>query len=562
VQRLAGRLSAFESKHPWPRRVVIAVVAVSVAFLATTEPLTTIRGTAIGRAPDASFYAPNRVAVMYFDVAGDTSEIADVGDYLTDEIIHRLSSVDTLQVVSSNGVRRFRRKGAPVDTIVKALHVGTIVTGRIVKFDNTTTVLVEFADASGVATGGSSIHFNGVDATAMVDSVAQIISDNLRKKIGDDIELGRWRLSDNAEAGIAFARALSTDREFDRLSEQGPVMLQTRVASSIGQLERAMKLDPDWIEPLLLRAQLGWDMSFYCTIATDCDRSAAAWMQEAQDYANRALDLEPGSSHALELRGRTAFYAWVFGFEHDPGVIDRARADLEQAVAADERNAVAWKTLSAVRHELNDLQGAYNAARQALLADEFLRERPEILWRLFETAFELDRDPEASQACREIAESPSDDWQKWQAAMCTLQLQAWSNDRMTELDSASHIVEPYLGRKRDIAGRNGPILGMGYAAVLARAGFRERAQDMIRQMRIEATSQSMPETETALFEAAAWARLGEVDNAVDLAEAYLRANPSARRNTITRRWFRGEIAKQLAERLLVQDGAPQLTDNR
>ena len=544
-----------QMRYNWSRRLVFAIT-IFIAFLAVIEPLATRRGSATGVEPEPVVYPPNRVAIMYFDVGGDTTELARIADLLTEVVIQRLTEIDTLHVISSDGVFRFRRKHPPTDTIINALHVGTVVNGRIHKLDGTTSIMVDISDMTGTTTVAiNRIDFKDTDVLAMVDSVAEIISDDLRRKIGDDIELGRWRGAANAEAEVAYANALSVEREFDAISKLGTASVQESISAADELLEKALRLDPGWVEPHLLRGQLAWSMGFHCMITNDCDRSSAAWLGLAGIAAARALEIDGGNSRALELRGRTRFYAWVYGFENDPKVIDEAEGDLREALRQNRRNAMAWKTLSAVLNEKNDLVGALEAAKGALDVDQFLKERSEVLWRLFETAFELENDLEATTACRRLRDSGNN---AWQAAMCELELDAWAPDRRIDIDSARRLAEPHLHATDRVGRRNAPIIGMLYAAVLARNNEKSAAKKIIRAMHLIAEQNiaaGITNAEVTVYEAAAWARLGEVDTAIELATSYLEKDPSVRKNIASRRWFKGEVARRLTQPIL--DSAPQ-----
>jgi len=105
--------------------LAFAVVALGVWL---TRPLWKggPRGSRDGPRPD-----PNRLAVLYFEDPTPGHALAYLAGGLTEALIHELSDVSTLQVISSNGVAPFRNADVPLDSIARLLNVGTIVDGRV-----------------------------------------------------------------------------------------------------------------------------------------------------------------------------------------------------------------------------------------------------------------------------------------------------------------------------------------------------------------------------------------------------------------------------------------------
>ena len=57
----------------------------------------------------------NRIAVMYFENRSGSDSLGYLADGLTEGLIHELSVVKPLQVISRNGVAPFRKAAAPPD---------------------------------------------------------------------------------------------------------------------------------------------------------------------------------------------------------------------------------------------------------------------------------------------------------------------------------------------------------------------------------------------------------------------------------------------------------------
>ncbi|MBK6485879.1 MAG: protein kinase [Gemmatimonadetes bacterium] len=94
-----------------------ATSATSTAASTTTAP---------GAAADQ-----RRIAVLYFDNLSDDARVGRIAHGLTEDLIDELGAVRGLHVISPNGVRPFRDASVPVDSIGRALAVGTVVGGSV-----------------------------------------------------------------------------------------------------------------------------------------------------------------------------------------------------------------------------------------------------------------------------------------------------------------------------------------------------------------------------------------------------------------------------------------------
>ncbi|HEY6807450.1 MAG TPA: serine/threonine-protein kinase, partial [Gemmatimonadales bacterium] len=90
---------------------------------------------------------PRHVAVLYFDDRSPDRSLGYLADGLTEELIHQLSAVSALQVVSRNGVAPFRHLTVGTDSIRRALNVGTIVDGTLAPAGDSLRLTVSMVDA-------------------------------------------------------------------------------------------------------------------------------------------------------------------------------------------------------------------------------------------------------------------------------------------------------------------------------------------------------------------------------------------------------------------------------
>ena len=74
---------------------------------------------------------PTDVAVLYFDDFSLGGELEYLANGITEALIHELSQVEALRVVSRNGVKPFRDPTISLDSLARVLGVGSIVEGSV-----------------------------------------------------------------------------------------------------------------------------------------------------------------------------------------------------------------------------------------------------------------------------------------------------------------------------------------------------------------------------------------------------------------------------------------------
>ena len=90
----------------------------------------------------------NRIAVMYFENRGMADSLGYIADGLTEALIHEMSGVKGLQVISRNGVAPFRHSTVTTDSIGRALKSGTLVQGTVAQSDDRLRLSVSLVNAA------------------------------------------------------------------------------------------------------------------------------------------------------------------------------------------------------------------------------------------------------------------------------------------------------------------------------------------------------------------------------------------------------------------------------
>jgi DNA-binding SARP family transcriptional activator/TolB-like protein len=497
-------------------------------------------------------YDPRRIAVLYFDDDSRGGELGYLARGLTEMLIHELSQVPALDVVSRNGVKPYRDGNVPLDSVAARLRVGSLVEGSVQGAGDSVRVTVQLIDANAQSHLASRVIVRPVgNVLALESALAEEVSGFLRRRMGEEVRLRQTV----AETSSPEARELVLRAEEAReagvelggqrhaLDQRSAVALLLRADSL---LRRAEPLDPAWPRPAVLRGEVALSLARLLGEARRTEMLARAVAD-----ADRALGRDPRYAPALALRGLALWHhvAEVADTAGQGERLRRAERDLRAAVDADPQLASAWDVLSQVLRFRGAFAEGELAARRALAADAFLDDADEILLRLYYGAMAQGDYAQASRECeRGRRQLPGD----WRFVECRLTLlredpslrpdpaQAWR--LVAELD---RLDPPARARA---AGRayNPLYRRASAAAVLARAGAGDSARAVLARARTEAAAD--PDLRVSLWYDDACVRvlLGEKDEARRLLAAYLRERPTftefVRRDALLRGLFADSAA--------------------
>jgi serine/threonine-protein kinase len=238
------------------------------------------------------------------------------------------------------------------------------------------------------------------------------------------------------------------------------------------------------------------------------------------DFAQISLSLDPENADALELKGKLEYWQWILDMEPDPDAAERlfeqAEADLRQAIANNPNQAGAWDYLSHLLLNKDQVPEAKMAASRAYQADAYMRNADVILWRLFSTSYDLEDQPEAEHWCQELGRRfPSNQ----RAIECGL----WHmtiDGATVDVDSAWALADAY---EQTLTPQTEAFytrwVGMGMAAVLARAGLADSAGAVAERSRGD--DELDPTKDLVYFEAFVRTLTGDHDIALDLLSEYM-----------------------------------------
>ena len=506
-----------------PQLLTVGLVSVGVLGLGLLAYQFGVRRDSAGVA-ELGGLDPNRIAVLYFEDLSPDSALGYVADGITEGLIGQLSRVRALDVISRNGVAPFRDSELARDSIARALEAGSLIQGTVEEVGDRLRVTARLVDGeSGADFERVSFELPAGDFLAARDSVAQEVSRILRARLGEEIRVRERR------ASTASVDAWSLVQRGERLHKDGQALrrngdnegaaLAYGVADSV--LALAEDLDPDWIEPIVLRGWVAYRLSFL-----ERGDAAVPSIEAGVGHAERALEQDQNDPTALELRGTLRYRHWRLRVTPDPDEWDQllllARQDLEQAVEGDPTLAGAHVNLTFLYYQVHDVPSALLAARQAYEEDAYLSQASLILDRLFWGSIDLEQFPQARRWCAEGAGRFPQDHRFYDCQLWLLVTPAVlpDVDQAWQLQATVDTVAPEA--RRTFWRTRGQMLVGG---TLARAGLADSARSVLLGARAKISHEIDPEQRLLSYEAYARILLEDYDEAIDLLKQYVAANP-------------------------------------
>ncbi|HEX2092442.1 MAG TPA: BTAD domain-containing putative transcriptional regulator [Longimicrobiaceae bacterium] len=479
-------------------------------------------------------YDPRRIAVLYFDDHSPGGELEYLASGLTESLIHSLSQVEALDVVSRNGVKPYRSTAVRFDSMVADLRVGSIVEGSVQRSGDSVRVTVQLIDAATQSHLESHTLVHPVtELFTLQDALADEVSGLLRRRLGREIDLRETRAETRSAAAwerVLRAEELQRDAAALRTAQEpldaaSADRLLLRADSLLALAERE---DPGWSRPVVLR---GWIAVRRSRLQDG--RRADALLAEALARADGVLAREPRNALALELRGtvhqRRSALAQD-GAAEATG-LERAERDLRAAVAVEPSLASAWSTLSLVLRYRGHFAESDLAARRALAEDAYLEDADDIHHRLFFGALFVGDHREARSLCDQARRRFPGDWRFLECWLTLLREDpsqppdpelAWR--LVSELDQ----VDPPAHARSEGRGYSPVYRRAVTAAILARAGEPDSARAVLARARGAVGSDVELRLSLDYDEAYVRLLLGERETARRLLEGVLARRPALR----------------------------------
>ena len=525
---------AYRVQLPWYRRpLVLAVAGLGLVVVAGATWLFGFRNSGGGTSAGVGLDARN-IAILYFEDLSKDKQLGYLADGLTEALIGSLSTVPQLKVRSRDGVEPFRGTTAPIDSIGRALQVGTVVRGSVEPEGDRIRVNVSVEDGnSGANRSRQGVTLAAGNDLALTDSLTLVVSDLIREELRQEIRVRQQREGTrNVAAWSLVQRAEQSRRKADQHAAAGDTASMSReyrLADSL--LAAAEELDSRWAEPIVLRGLVAYRHAR--NVGLDQVESVK-WVKEGLTHAERAVTKAPQNAFALEYRGILKYWGWLMNMEADPdralALITSAKSDLEQATLVNPAQAGAWNVLS---HLYYNFPGTTTtdvnlAASRALEADAFLENADRVMSRLFLSSYDLDQVAPAERTCGQIR-------QRFPATLLAVQCPLYLLTTRQRTADAATVAEAWrLGDSvKKLASTDSERLEstMLVAAVIAKASQTQPAlADSARRVvrRSEGNSEVDPTREAALPGAMVYLQLGDKQDALRLIKVYFAANPQRR----------------------------------
>jgi DNA-binding SARP family transcriptional activator/TolB-like protein len=523
---------------PRRRRRIGVRAAAALGAAAAVVVLAAVAASRNRDPPPAPRYDPHRIAVLYLDDDSPGGELQYLANGLTEMLIHELSQVEALDVVSRNGVKPYRQGTVPFDSMVADLRVGSVVEGSVQRFGDSVRVVVQLIDAN------THSHLESREVTrplgdlfAVQRAVSEEVSGFLRRQLGAQARLRQAERETRSQQALdlvlrgeqAYADALELRRSEDARDVASALDALARADTLLAHAEAA---DPRWARPAIGRV---WTAVQTASWAAGSVHDAA--VDSALSRADRVLARHPGNARALEARGTALWTAAVAPGAEEAPLLERAERDLRAAVAAEPTLASAWGRLSFVLTLRGHLADADLASRRAMENDAYLEDAAGLLRRRYYAALSLEDYRAAGDACGQGHRAFPRDWFFVECRLTLLRLDdsrpadpalAWR--LVAELDA----LEPPAAAAA--AGRTyAPIYRrMVAAAVSARAGDADRARAEMARARLEAAVDAESRVSLAYDEAYLLLLLGDRGGARERIEVYRALRPPSLRPFIDR----------------------------
>ncbi len=487
-----------------------------------------------------------RVAVLFFDPVDGDPDLSGCADELTRGLIEDFTQVGALEASSFAAVSSFRGIPLPYDSIALRLNVGLLVHGDVSRGADSIRVRTELIDGlTGTALWSEQLTeragYGGAEPLA--PRFVERLTTDLRQRIGTMIREKEWLLETASEDARSAVRAAQNHRAAaTRLVAAGrtdEAADELGVADSL--LAEASRHDRAWIEPYVRRAMLSEVAVLEFGLSPGSSRQTLRRaLEEGVRHADQALGVSPRSAPALEVRCHLIHRILSLAPPEDPGeylsLRERGRGDCSRAVALDPLLALAQGLLARFHFDRGSWELARRSAERAYREETSSSKRSEHVTTLAMASLELEEDREAMRWCREGARRYGE---SAFFARCELTVLAFGKEVLPDPDAAWELVA------RIVTPQEGPggvaTAHLLAASVLARAGQVDSARAVIDRER----GAARPEPDVLPWSAAALARVGMTEEALDDLDRYLEVRPVSGRELLPRRMFqplRGQAA--------------------
>jgi eukaryotic-like serine/threonine-protein kinase len=441
------------------------------------------RQTAKARKPKLGKTIDSLAVLPFENTSGDASTDY-LSDGITETIINQLSRLPKVRVVARGVVFRYKGKNVDPFTAANELGVRAVVSGRVLQRQDSLIVKAELVDvARQDQLWGDSYNRKMTDLFTVQEEIAREIANHLQERLGGQTVAGPLSSSVRIERPLTNPEAY---RLYLKGAHQARTWTERGFRSSLELFQQAIAIDPTYAPSHAGLAYALAMMGFYGFLP-----GAEAYLK-AKAAGKTAVALDPASAEAhaaLSLCAMQADRDFKLGTEL-----------AQQATRFDPNLGLAYHTLSIALVTTRQFEPALSAIGKAVEIDP--------LTPLFQAhvAWILNCSGRSDEA--------------WEHLMATLKLHP--NDYYANrilmycatTPERARVAIQAAKRLGDLSGSGGPSATGILGVIYARAGEREMALEIAKQLENDAAAQPALAYGLGLIRCA----LGELDSAVEWLE--------------------------------------------
>ena len=321
-----------------PRAAWLAAGAAMVVAAVVTV-LRIFGGSGAGGAIDS-------IAVLPFVNAGQDPEMEYLSDGITESLIHSLSQLPHLTVMSRNSVFHYKGKEVDAREAGQALKVKAVLTGRVLERGDALSISAELVDVRDNShLWGGQYGGRASDILSVQQEIVRQISDNLRVKL-------------TGEEKSRLAKRATEDNEAYQLYLKGRFFWNQRgkgLPKAADYFDQALRRDPGYAQAYAGAADAAGLLAFY---GFEPPREA---FPRAKAAAARALEIDPSLGEAHATLGYIAFH-----YEWD---LDAAEREYRRALDLAPNHPPAHYWYGAMKTVRGDWDGAFVELEKSVSID-------------------------------------------------------------------------------------------------------------------------------------------------------------------------------------------------
>ena len=292
-QEVPPAIPAKQRSYFWPVVAGGAMVLILLA-LALFWPFTA--------APEEAIES---IAVLPFVNTSDDPEMEYLSDGIAENIIDSLTRLESLRVIPTSSVARYKGQDVSPGTVAKDLGIRAVLTGTVVQRGEDLSLRVELVDTvEDRLLWGEQYNRKLTETLELQEEIARDISANLRLKITGEEE---GQLSkQGTQSPEAYDAYLKGRYYWNKRTSEG-------YEKALENFNRAIELDPDYAQ-----AYSGLSDTYF-TMAVYSVRPIADLYQQELAAAQKALELDDTLAEAHTSMARIKGFHdwdWAVGEEH------------------------------------------------------------------------------------------------------------------------------------------------------------------------------------------------------------------------------------------------------